>query len=225
MSPTDGGSRTGTETAPPSREILEGALQDINAARALPEGESGRVEGLLRGLEQVLAAADPPDERARDGGRALADLDRLLSEADEPGSTRSIREFLEPIVDRLVDQLLDRPDERLASYGSLRPGEANHHHVADLLGQWREARVAGKLYPDGVPATRGFPGMVWDPEASAVPLEVFESAALPGRWPALDAFEGPGYRRILVTVTLPEGLAVANMYELADPPATPSDPP
>ena len=201
------------------RAALEGALDTINHARAQAAGRPERVEGLLRGLEDILAASPGPADRDRDGGRALAELDRILADAGGEAGTEAIREFLEPIVDRLIDALLGRPDERLVSYGSLRPGEANHHLVADLVGHWRDGEVHGRYFARGGAATRGFPGVVREPEAAGVPVMVFESPALRTRWPDLDDFEGPGYRRLLVTVTGPHGLKVSNMYGLVDPPS------
>ncbi|MFV1987239.1 MAG: gamma-glutamylcyclotransferase [Gemmatimonadota bacterium] len=201
------------------RVALEGALGTINHARAMAGGRPERVEGLLRGLEEVLATSPGRADRDRDGGRALAELDRLLADAGGQAGTEAIREFLEPIVDRLIDALLGRPDERLVSYGSLRPGEANHHLVADLVGRWHDGEVHGRYFASGGAATRGFPGVVWEPEAEGVPVMVFESPALRTHWPHLDDFEGPGYRRLLVTVTGPHGLEVSNMYGLVDPPS------
>jgi hypothetical protein len=37
-------------------------------------------------------------------------------------------------------------------------------------------------------------------DASLIDVDVFESPALPRRWHRLDAFEGPGYRRVAVHV-------------------------
>ncbi len=89
-----------------ARGPLESALATIHRARALKSGRPGRLEGLLHGLEGVLAARPEAAGRERDGGRALTELDQLLVGAGGTGGTAAIREFLEPIVDHLIDALL-----------------------------------------------------------------------------------------------------------------------
>jgi gamma-glutamylcyclotransferase (GGCT)/AIG2-like uncharacterized protein YtfP len=42
------------------------------------------------------------------------------------------------------------PAERLAVYGSLAPGQANHHQLAGLAGEWRSGVVRGWLTASGV---------------------------------------------------------------------------
>ncbi|MDH3734276.1 MAG: gamma-glutamylcyclotransferase [Gemmatimonadota bacterium] len=200
------------------RERLETALVTVNAARSLDPGSSRRVEGLLRGLEDILAAERGSADRDRDGARALAELDRLLAGVGSESDAVQVREFLEPIVDRLIDALLGRPDQRLASYGSLRPGEVNHHQVGAIVGTWSPATVRGVFHASGGDPTRGFPGVEWRPEGAELPLQIFESLALPAHWDRLDAFEGPGYRRVLVTLDTDTEPKVANMYEILRPP-------
>ena len=54
-----------------------------------------------------------------------------------------------------------------------------------------------------------------------MPVDVLVSDELPAHWPRLDAFEGPGYRRVVVDVTLDASdnadgapsLLQANVYE------------
>ena len=98
--------------------------------------------------------------------------------------------------------------ERLAVYGSLAPGEVNHDVVAAISGVWRRGVVRGVLHSQGWGAARGFPGLVWDPEGPAVPVQVLASDGLVGHWNRLDAFEGADYRRALVPVTLDTGETV-----------------
>jgi gamma-glutamylcyclotransferase (GGCT)/AIG2-like uncharacterized protein YtfP len=61
----------------------------------------------------------------------------------------------------------------------------------------------------------GYPGIVLDADGPLVEVEVFESEALPNHWHRLDAFEGPGYRRVAVTATTDEGALTASIYVLA----------
>jgi len=103
---------------------------------------------------------------------------------------------------------------QLAVYGSLAPGEPNHHHLADVAGSWRDGFVRGRLLPAGWGAGIGYPGMRWDEEGEPVPVKLLISNDLPRHWARLDAFEGNDYRRVLVPVRTESGfLAVANLYE------------
>lgn len=95
----------------------------------------------------------------------------------------------------------------LAVYGTLAPGEPNHAQVATCRGRWQPGTVSGRR------AVREYPVFTFDPAAPDVPVQVLQSADLPAHWPALDAFEGEQYRRILVPVRLATGFRVANLYE------------
>lgn len=102
---------------------------------------------------------------------------------------------------------------RLAVYGSLAPGEVNHHAIAQLPGTWQDCVVTGirRILEAG---ETGFPALRWRAGGPPVPARLFLSDALPAHWRRLDAFEGPAYRRILVPVHAADGslLAVANLY-------------
>lgn len=76
----------------------------------------------------------------------------------------------------------------------------------------------GVLLEAGWGAALGYPGLILDPEAAPVEVVVFESRELPQHWHRLDAFEGPGYRRVAVDVSTAEGDLPASIYVLADPP-------
>jgi gamma-glutamylcyclotransferase (GGCT)/AIG2-like uncharacterized protein YtfP len=115
-----------------------------------------------------------------------------------------------------VDRLLDFPSHRLAVYGSLAPGKANHHMMAGMAGTWRSAVLRGSLRNEGWGAGQGFPGFLWDGADTPVAAQVFSSPDLPRHWRQLDEFEGPEYRRILVPVEIEGGeIQVCNVYELA----------
>lgn len=103
---------------------------------------------------------------------------------------------------------------RLAVYGSLAPGEVNHHVVAELPGSWREGVVTGTLRLTGSGAAHGFPALRWRAGGPPVPARLFVSEALQEHWGRLDVFEGAEYVRILVPVHDDVGtlLAVANLY-------------
>jgi gamma-glutamylcyclotransferase (GGCT)/AIG2-like uncharacterized protein YtfP len=106
-------------------------------------------------------------------------------------------------------------ERRLAAYGTLAPGEANHDVIAGLRGSWTRGHVHGDLHDRGWGATEGFPGLRSRPEGPRVAVWVLTSADLPEHWARLDAFEGPAYRRVVVPVHLDGGgLVLASLYEV-----------
>lgn len=108
------------------------------------------------------------------------------------------------------------PDTRLATYGTLAPGRPNHGQLAGLSGRWLEGRVRGSLVQEGWGAELGYPGLILDAGGPRVEVDVFESSALPHHWHRLDAFEGPGYRRVATDVSTAEGVLPASIYVLAE---------
>lgn len=110
---------------------------------------------------------------------------------------------------------LDDPACRLVAYGTLIPGRSNHHMVAGLQGAWTEIRVRGTLGESEWNGLEGLPAFVPDPAAPEVEAWLFASADLPDHWSRLDAFEGPGYRRVTVEIHTPAGapLPPAQVYE------------
>ena len=112
--------------------------------------------------------------------------------------------------------LSDRPDTRLAIYGTLARGRVNHHQISALAGNWQRGTVKGKLFASGWGAALGFPGLILDANGPLVEVEIFESAELPRHWARLDEFEGIGYRRVVTTVDTADGERSAWIYVLAE---------
>ena len=212
---------------------MRAALSSLNEARLTPGQSSARLGALLTGFE-ALAAGLPGEYRPPGAAEALRELETLLAEGGgaESGSgaefgsgAAALREYLEPVVERLVEALLDHPERRLAAYGSLLPGENNHHYVAMLVGRWVDGTVEGTLHDRGWGAREGYPGFVPAVPGDGVAVKVFESRALPAAWDRLDAFEGTAYRRILAPVRMKTGTGagaetewrVCNIYALTDP--------
>ena len=106
-------------------------------------------------------------------------------------------------------------ETRLAVYGSLAPGEVNHHQLAGLKGVWRRGTVRGNRIDRGWGSGLGFPALILDPAGPAVDVQVFESPDLPAHWARLDEFEGDGYRRVVTQVSTAEGDVIACIYVLA----------
>ena len=85
-----------------------------------------------------------------------------------------------------------------------------------VKGRWWRGKVNGVLLDAGWGARLGYPGLVLDPDATAVDVHVFESADLPAHWARLDAFEGRGYQRAVTTVQAPDGDVEASIYVLRE---------
>ena len=105
--------------------------------------------------------------------------------------------------------------QRLATYGTLRPGERNHEQVSSLCGQWFPGSVRGRLLDAGWGADHGFPGLVLDDAHGEVPVDVLESPDLAAHWDRLDEFEGDEYRRVPVLVATRHGQIEAFIYVVA----------
>lgn len=114
------------------------------------------------------------------------------------------------------DSVMSGPEMRLATYGTLAPGRENHGQLSDLPGRWLVGHVHGTLVEAGWGAKLGYPALIQDPDGAPVEVFVFESRALLHHWHRLDAFEGPGYRRIILDVSTAEGVLPASIYVLAD---------
>lgn len=108
------------------------------------------------------------------------------------------------------------PDRALAVYGTLAPGEPNHHLVADIDGRWVEGAVRGHRFVARWRDRPGYPGFLPDPGGPVVPVLVLVSEFLDRHWDRLDDFEGPGYRRREIAVLERSGegsLGRAFVYE------------
>ena len=105
--------------------------------------------------------------------------------------------------------------QRLFVYGTLAPGRSNHRVIQHIQGTWEEGEVHGILYPQGIGPTSGYPALHLDADGPVVPGYLLTSADLPANWPAIDAFEGPGYRRTIAPVRRQDGTIVsACLYAL-----------
>ena len=105
--------------------------------------------------------------------------------------------------------------QRLFVYGSLQPGGPNEHVLSGVDGRWQRASVRGRLVQEGWGADLGYPGLVLDDAADAVPGSVLSSEELTAKWPDLDDFEGEGYERVSARVQTESGETVtAQLYVL-----------
>lgn len=90
--------------------------------------------------------------------------------------------------------------QHLFVYGTLAPGRANHQVLQNIPGSWEAATLRGVLRQEGWGAAMGCPGIIPNADGDEVEGFVFSSTQLADHWSRLDAFEGEGYERILVTV-------------------------
>ena len=124
-----------------------------------------------------------------------------------------------PSLRRLDRWLLCRSSERAVAdaIAALRVGEEEaRRRLAGVSGRWLVGNVRGSLVQAGWGAEFGYPGLILDPHGPLVEVDVFESSALPQHWHRLDAFEGPGYRRVAADVSTAEGVLPASIYVLAE---------
>jgi gamma-glutamylcyclotransferase (GGCT)/AIG2-like uncharacterized protein YtfP len=105
------------------------------------------------------------------------------------------------------------PEERLAVYGSLQPGERNAHMLAPLEGTWTAGIVRGTLHPIRDGYARGYIGLRLGAGGDEVPVAMLSSRGLPAFWATLDEFEGPEFVRTIADVEVGDSLVEASLYE------------
>lgn len=200
---------------------LHTALRRLNEVRSAGTANGAVSVALLEALDCALASTREERDR-RAPSPSLEEMRQAVRQLDaDRRRSRALGSFLNPLLIELVEAILDYPSRRLAAYGSLAPGEANHDQLADLSGDWADGFIRGTLHRAGWGAGLGYPGLVWHPTGERIPVRVFRSEDLPEHWSRLDAFEGPSYSRILVPVEgLGKDLKVCNLYAVREEPTT-----
>lgn len=107
---------------------------------------------------------------------------------------------------------------RLASYGTLAPGQSNHDQVAHLKGRWFKGTVRGNRTTADWGQWTGYPGFVLDRTGNEVEVQIFESEELRAHWDRLDTFEGDAYRRVITTAHTERGSLDVSIYTLCAAP-------
>jgi len=115
-----------------------------------------------------------------------------------------------------MSELPASADTRLASYGTLAPGKINHHQLDGLTGHWTSGSIKGRLVKVDVGVHAGLIGLVIDPGAEPVHLDIFHSTDLPDHWARLDAFETEKFRRVVARVSTDDGDIEASLYEIIE---------
>jgi len=139
-----------------------------------------------------------------------------LGPVDKRGARGPIRSVYSRDPDGNLIELSTYAMPRLATYGTLAPGQPNASVLSGLEGRWLQGTVRGRLEQDGWGAAMGYPGFIPDQDAGDIRVDLFESEDLTAHWSLIDDFEGAGYRRIAITVMTNEGPLVAEIYALAD---------
>ena len=110
-----------------------------------------------------------------------------------------------------------QPQKALIVYGTLAPGQANHHIVEHINGEWVKATIKGRLENKGWGAEMGFAGFTpaGSVNSSVIDCHVLISDELTANWSLLDKFEGAEYRRIFAQYECLNGdIGVGYIYAL-----------
>jgi gamma-glutamylcyclotransferase (GGCT)/AIG2-like uncharacterized protein YtfP len=128
---------------------------------------------------------------------------------EQESRDRSVAGRVYPAVLQLFETVLKNPRRRLASYGSLRPGEVNEAVLQQSGGSWMPGSVRGRVVE-----RNGLKVLEHPREEVSTPVDVFETSEDTLEWSMLDRFEGTSrYQRVWVVVQLELGyLTVANAY-------------
>ena len=92
---------------------------------------------------------------------SLPEVRRLVTAANAVRRQRDASGSAVGTDGRCAERQLDavfRTSHTLAVYGTLAPGQPNHHIVAPLGGEWTEGLIEGDLLPVGWGAALGYPG-------------------------------------------------------------------
>ena len=99
---------------------------------------------------------------------------------------------------------------RLAVYGEMRRGGAEHHVVSTVGGTWRAGVVKGWLVTLDWGPAEGIEGIIVHPDGNPIEVDVVDSDRLDRAWKGIERFLGPGYRRRIVPVSLAAGPQVTD---------------
>ena len=96
----------------------------------------------------------------------------------------------------------------LAVYGLLAPGEKNHWVVRSIEGEWNPGVVRGFEFDVTWGPAEGYEGFLPDESGNDVAVMVLESDHLDKNFRSVDDFQGEGFVRQIVPVTLADGTII-----------------
>ncbi len=182
-----------------SPSALEEVLVCINSSRQRKTDKERRdhlgfaMTKLQNGLGQRQQPSEGHEESFIDNVSHRAELEKAIASTDP---------------EMFFDAVFDQPSQRLAVYGSLKPGGSNAAQMTGIKGDWLEGTVHGIVDQPGE-----YLEFTWDKSAPPVPVMVFSSPRLSEHFDRLDDFEGPDYIRTLVPVAIGGVIHVCNIYE------------
>ena len=181
-----------------SNELLHSVLFQITSARSKTTTE--RNDDLGRALQMMSTAAFDHFKTNAQG------IDPRRTEQSHESILTPLP-MLDDMTD-LLDRLFEQPSQRLAVYGTLRPGESNAGQLSGIEGEWFQGSVPGFVTQPG-----DYLEFTWNDQAAPVVVMVFSSQKLSEHFNRLDEFEGPEYRRSLVPVVINGVVQICNIYE------------
>ena len=103
---------------------------------------------------------------------------------------------------------------RPSGKGVLEPGAKIDHRRSSGSGSFHQGEgtrgtVSGWVFEITWGPAQGDEGFIPDPDGATVDVAVLVSSELGRRWREIDDFEGPGYERTVVEVTLDDGSTCA----------------
>ena len=203
-------------------------VETLLAAKGTQPISMAATEDPERGLSEHPTFALWPVELADDLEHALtkSNMRKVIVWTSRHGCARAVFPGEYPFFNVNTPEDLARAEEiaqprneaatRLATYGTLAPGQVNHHHMDVMAGAWTTGTVRGHLHAEGWGAAHDCPGIVLAPDGQEVPVHIFTSPDLPAHWARLDAFEGAEYRRTVTRAETASGTINVSIYQLAD---------
>ncbi len=192
---------------------LTRALEHINKARCLGSGKAyEKCVELLNALDAILKdyseRKNPTSTESLEQSKKLAaSMQEQHSKLTPQTDANEINDATE-VLEELIEEIFQRPENRLAAYGTLRPGQSNFKIVSEISGQWLPGIIRGS-----VREVAGYPAYTWNQEGEKVTVDVLISDQLVKEYPRVDEFEGPNYKRTLVPVLMDDCYHVCNVYE------------
>jgi len=103
-------------------------------------------------------------------------------------------------------------------YGTLAPGQSNHHIMDGMTGDWRPGHTYGHIGKCEWGEYKGFPAFTPDKNGQKITGQIFTSKDLPKHWARLDEFEGIAYKRVIIEAFLEGGQKeFCNIYKVLPP--------
>jgi hypothetical protein len=131
------GYRPGVAIGP---ELLKKATEEHADVKKRVENWASRQSDIERVLRSVAEFLYVVRSNIAHGEKTPYGPDLEKARRDEQVASAVI-----PLQEVLLDELLDRPSEKLVAYGTLKPGNANAGVLAGIRGEWQECTIRGRV--------------------------------------------------------------------------------